>query len=135
MITPKGVKYEHEENEFELPFDMPKLVSDDKSEFPDYRNPVQRGHRVEAIHPDTKEILREPMGWCAVIDIYMHPMEDCLRGPLCKPRLEVQARAALRRYSRPTIRIYMQKPSDLWNGVSTSACDRSERWYVSGSLM
>ena len=91
MITPKGVKYEPEENEFDLPFDMPKLVSDDKREFPDYPDPVQRGHLVEAIHPGTKVILREPMGWCAVIGGYMHPLEDFLRGPLCKPRLEVLA--------------------------------------------
>ena len=73
---------------------MPKLVSDYKLEFPDYRNPVQRGHRAEAIHPETKVILREPMSWCAVIDGFMHPLEDFLRGLLSKPRLEVQAQAA-----------------------------------------
>ena len=34
------------------------------------------------------------MGWCAVIDGFMHPLEDFLRGQLLKPKLEVQARAA-----------------------------------------
>ena len=44
------------------------LVSDYKREFSDDRDAVQRGHRNEAIHTETKVILREPMGWCAVGD-------------------------------------------------------------------
>ena len=62
MITKNGIKCDPEENEFDLPFDMPKLVSDYKIELPDYLTPVQRGHCIEAIHPKTKVILREPMG-------------------------------------------------------------------------
>ena len=54
MITPGGMKCEPEENELDLSFDMPMLVSDCKREFPDARDPVQRGHRIEAIHPETK---------------------------------------------------------------------------------
>ena len=54
------------------------------------------GHCIEAIHPETKMILREPMDWCAVIDALMQPLEDFLRGQLSKPRLEVQARAAFK---------------------------------------
>ena len=96
MIITHGIKYQQEKYEIDLPFDMPMLVSDYKREFPDYRDRVQRGHCVEAIHPETKVILREPMGWCAVIDGFMHPLEDFLRGLLSKPRLEVQARAAFK---------------------------------------
>ena len=80
MITPKGIKYEPVENEYGLPLDMPKLVSDNKREFPDHRDLVQRRHSIEAIHPETKMILHEPMGWCVVIDGYMHPLEDFSRG-------------------------------------------------------
>ena len=94
MITPGGVEHEQEEDELDLPLDMPMLVSDYKRTIPDYWDPVQRGHRIEAIHSETKAILREPIGWCAVIEGFMHPLEDFLRGPLCKPRIEVQARAA-----------------------------------------
>ena len=79
---------------FDLPLDMPKLEPDERPELPDHRSRVQRGHRSEEIREDTKVILREPMGWCAVIDDYMHPLEDFLTGPLRKPTLEVQARAA-----------------------------------------
>ena len=63
MITPNEIKYVPEENEFHLPFDIPKLDPDEKHELPDYRCPVQRGHRAEAIHPETKVILLELMGW------------------------------------------------------------------------
>ena len=42
MITPNGIAYVLEENEFDVPSDMPKLVSDYKREFPDYQVPVQR---------------------------------------------------------------------------------------------
>ena len=70
------------------------LVPGQKRDFPDYRDPVQRGHRPETIRIDTKVILREPMGWCAVIEGFVHPLEDFLRGPLRKPTIEVQARAA-----------------------------------------
>ena len=34
------------------------------------------------------------MGWCAVIDGFMHPLEDFLRGPLRKPIFGVQKRTA-----------------------------------------
>ena len=62
MITPGGIKYEPDEDELDLPFVEPMLVPDQKRNFPDYRDPVQRGHRPEAIHADTQVILREPMG-------------------------------------------------------------------------
>ena len=62
MITPGGIKYEQEEDELDLPLDMPKLVSDYKRGFPDYQDPVQRGHHIEAIHPETKMVMRVPMG-------------------------------------------------------------------------
>ena len=68
MIAPNWVKYELEQNEIELPFDMQMLASEYKREFPDYLDPVQRGHRLGAIHPETKVILHEPLGWCAGID-------------------------------------------------------------------
>ena len=55
---------------------------------------MQRGHRSEAIHSETKVILRAPMGWCAVSDGFMHPLKDFMRGPLCRPRIEVQKKAA-----------------------------------------
>ena len=55
---------------------------------------VQRGHRTEPIRTHTKVILREPVGWCSVIGYRLHRLEDFLRGPLRKPRFEVQARAA-----------------------------------------
>ena len=96
LITSEGINYEPGEDEIDLPFDMPMLVSDYKHEFPDYRDPVQRGHLVEAIHPETKVLLREPLGWCAVIGGFMHPLEDFFRGPLRKPRIGVQARAAFK---------------------------------------
>ena len=35
MITPNGIRYVPEENEFKLPFDMPKLEPDEKRELPD----------------------------------------------------------------------------------------------------
>ena len=50
-------------------------------------DPTQRGHRTEAIRAETKVILREPMGWCAVIGGRMFPLEDFKWGPLCKPRI------------------------------------------------
>ena len=51
MITPHGIKYEQKENEFELLFDMPKLVSDQKHDSNwDVKDPVQRGYRLEVIH-------------------------------------------------------------------------------------
>ena len=40
MITPNGIKYVSEENEFVLPFDMPKLEPDEKHELQDYQSPV-----------------------------------------------------------------------------------------------
>ena len=60
---------------------MPKLESDERHELPDYRSPVQREHRAEAIHPGTKVILREPMCWCAVIDGYIggQARADCVQ--------------------------------------------------------
>ena len=52
MITPGGIKYEPDEDELDLPFDLPMLVTDQRSDLADYRAPVQRGHRLEVIHPD-----------------------------------------------------------------------------------
>ena len=89
MITPGGMKYEPEEDALDLPLDIPMLVPDQRSDLPDYRAPMQRGHHLEAIHPETKVVLREPMGWCVVINGFMHPLEDFLRGQLCKPIIEV----------------------------------------------
>ena len=80
MITPGGIEYEQEEDKLNLPFDLQMLVSDQKCDFPDYRDPVQQGHRSEAIHPKTKVILHEPMGWCVVINGFMHPLEDFLKS-------------------------------------------------------
>ena len=94
MITPDGIKYEPEKDELYLPFDMPMQIYDYKREFPDYRDPVQREHRIEAINTETKVILHDSMGWCAVINGFLLPLEDFLRGPLRKPTIEVQARAA-----------------------------------------
>ena len=72
------------------------LVSDQKHySTRDIKDVVQREHRPEAIlSPHTKVILREPMGWCALIGGYLHPMEDFLRGQIRKPRVEVQEKAA-----------------------------------------
>ena len=51
------------ESEFEMPDNMEKLVPDQKSDpSMGFKDPVQRGYRTEAIRPDTKVILREPMG-------------------------------------------------------------------------
>ena len=36
------------------------------------------------------------MGWYAVIEGFVHPLEDFLRGLLRKTRIEVQARAAFK---------------------------------------
>ena len=71
---------------------MSSIFRDQPSDLPDYREPVQRGHRQETIHPDTEVILQEPMpvGWCAVINGFMHPLVDFLRGPLRKPIMQVQ---------------------------------------------
>ena len=56
MITPRGIKYEQKENEFELLFDMPKLVSDQKHDSNwDVKDPVQRGHRPETIRDETRQ--------------------------------------------------------------------------------
>ena len=76
---------------------MEKLVPDKK---PDtslaFKDPVQRGHRPEAIRADTKVMLREPimMGWCSVIGNQRHPLEVFQGGLLFKPRIEVQPKAA-----------------------------------------
>ena len=86
-ITPKGIQYFPVENEYEPPLDMPKLEPDEKPVIPEHRQ-VQRGHRPETIRDESKIILREPMGWCVVINGYMH-LEDFLRGPRRKPSLEV----------------------------------------------
>ena len=43
IITPDGIKYESEENEIDLPFVMPMLVSGYKRGFPDYHDQVQSG--------------------------------------------------------------------------------------------
>ena len=58
-ITPGAIKYAPEEDQLDLPFDMLMFVSDYKREFPHYLDPVQCGHRNEAIHTETKVILRE----------------------------------------------------------------------------
>ena len=60
MITPGRIKYEPQENELELLFDlqMPVLVSDQKHDLTwDIQDQV-RGHRQEAIHTHTNIILK-----------------------------------------------------------------------------
>ena len=47
-----------------------------------------------AIREDNKIIQSRVHGNCVVIHGYMYPLTDFLRGPLCKPTLEVQQRAA-----------------------------------------
>ena len=54
---------------------MPKLEPEEKPVIPERRQ-VQRGHRQETTRDETKSIIRESMGWCVVIDGYMHPLED-----------------------------------------------------------
>ena len=92
MFMPKGIQYFPVENEYNLPLDMPRLEPDEKPVILEHLQ-WQRGCRPE-VREDSKIILREPFGWCVVIDGYMHPITDFLRGLLCKPLLEVQARAA-----------------------------------------
>ena len=76
MISPGAIKYKPQENWIELLFFMQMLVSDQKHDSTrDITDAVQRVHRPEAIHPHTKVILFEPMGWCAVIEDYLHPLE------------------------------------------------------------
>ncbi len=61
------------------------------------KNPAQRGIRRDVFGEDTKIILLEPIGcWCAVIGDRMYQVSDFQRGPLCRPRIEIQARAALK---------------------------------------
>ena len=80
MITPGGINYEQEEDELDLLFDMPMLASDYTRKVSDYRGLMQLAHRIEAIHTETKVILHEPMGWCVVINGFMHPLEDFLKS-------------------------------------------------------
>ena len=47
-----------------------------------------------AIREETKIIQSKEHGNCAVIHGNMCPLKDFLCGPLCKPTLEVQQRAA-----------------------------------------
>ena len=95
MISPDGIKYEPMENELTLPENMEKLIPGPR---PDprlaFRDPAQREYRYEAVRTETTVILRDPMGRCAVIGDRLHPLEYFLRGLLCKPRIEVQAKAA-----------------------------------------
>ena len=93
MFTPKGNQYFPVESEYDLPLDMPKLEPFEEQVILEHCQ-WQRGRRPETIREDSKIILRAPYGWCVVIDWYMHPIADFLPGPLCKPSLEVQARAA-----------------------------------------
>ena len=91
--TSKGILYLPVENEYELPLDMQKLEPFERDAVPEHRR-WQRGRCPEAIREDSKMIQRELYGWCVVIEGYIHPITDFLRGQLCKPSLEVQARAA-----------------------------------------
>ena len=95
MFTPNGIQYfpSPVTNENDLSLDMPRLEPDEKPIIPEHRQ-WQRGCHSETIHEDSRITLREPYGWCVVIDGCMHPNADFLRGPLCKLSLEVQALAA-----------------------------------------
>ena len=93
MFTPKGIPYPPAENECELSLDAQKQELFGKDIVAEHRR-WQRGRRPETIREDSKIILSELYGWCVVIDGFMHPMTDFIRGPLCKPPVEVQERAA-----------------------------------------
>ena len=43
---------------------------------------------------DSKIIQTELYGSCVVINDFMHPITDFVRGPLCKPPVKVQERTA-----------------------------------------
>jgi hypothetical protein len=92
MFTPKGIPYLPEENECELPLESQKQELFGKDIVPKHRR-WQRGRRPETIREDSKIILSELYGGCVVIDGYMHPINDIVRGSLCKPPVQVQERA------------------------------------------
>ena len=99
MVPPGGLKYEQEEDELDLPFDLLMLVSDQKCDSTwDSRilcsKDIAKKQSIPKVGADTKVILREPMGRCAVIGDSLHALEDSLMGPLSKPRVEVQAKMA-----------------------------------------
>ena len=66
-----------------------------------------------AIREENKIIQSRVHGNCVVIHGYMYPLTDFLRGPLCKPTLEVQQRAAF-------VRMHDQHDVDTFHQVINS---------------
>ena len=93
MYKQEGIPYIQEADEILLPLDaqMPEVM--EKDIIPQHRR-WQRGCRPIAIREENKILQSRVHGNCVVIHGYMYPLTDFLRGPLCKPTLEVQQRAA-----------------------------------------
>ena len=89
----KGIPHIPTEGEAELPLDAQMQEMCQKDLLPEHRR-WQRGCRPEVTREDSKVIQSELYGRCVVINGYMHPITDFVRGPLCKPPVEVQERAA-----------------------------------------
>ena len=88
-------KYVPYEDDIEMQKDLPGLEQDERID-PAlvFRGPVLQGTRKDVIREGTLIILREPMGWCAVINDRLYQLSDIQRGALNKPRAEIQAKAA-----------------------------------------
>ena len=93
MYTPEGIPYIPEPDEVQLAADaqMPEIM--EKEIVPPHRK-WQRGCRPMTIREEHKVIQSSVHGNCVVIHGYMYPLPDFLRGPLCKPSLEVEQRSA-----------------------------------------
>ncbi len=64
----------------------------DSEPTPLIEDPVQQGNcnAYEFV------VFHEDLGLCCVIEDRMYPLRDFQRGPMCKPRIEIQAMAALK---------------------------------------
>ena len=85
-----------------MPWDFPALVPDEKEEplsSPSTKWPMQRGTRQETIKESSQIVLAKNLrggssDWCVVIGDKMLLMKKFLLGPLSKPRVAIQEKAA-----------------------------------------
>ena len=97
MCKQEGIPYIPEADEILLLLDAQMPVVTERDIIPQHRwwqrgcRPIgdSRGEQVF-----NKIIQSRVHGNCVVIHGYMYPLKDFLSGPLCKPTLEVQQRAA-----------------------------------------
>ena len=93
MYKQEGIPYIQEPDEIQLPLDAQTPEVMERDIVPQHHR-WQRGCWATTIRKEHKIIQSSVHGNCVVIYGYMYPLTDFLRGPLCKPTLEVQQRAA-----------------------------------------